>query len=139
MQDVQLQKRHGVYLLFQEFQPLETAGFVYHEPAVSQARIVKDGALRELSKRLELFQCGVGAESAFLRKRLNLNLFPLNGKPVSLFLLPGLQLRHRLFEAGMAFLLRILHRRRNKPLAAISLIISHLRKAGCANCPTRSQ
>ena len=65
MQHIELQQCHGVYLFFQEFDAVETSGFVQHEPPVPQARVIQEGAAGERPQGPELFQAGTGAEKAF--------------------------------------------------------------------------
>ena len=87
MQHIELQQGHGVYLFFQEFDTVETSGFVQHEPPVPQARVIQEGAAGERPQGPELFQAGTGAEKAFQRQCFYQNTFPADGKPIGLLLL----------------------------------------------------
>ena len=47
VQDIEFEQGHGIHLLEQECLSLETAGFVYHEPPMTETRPVEDLAAGE--------------------------------------------------------------------------------------------
>ena len=72
MQHAELERRHCIYLLLDELNPLEASGLVQHEAAVAEAGIVEDDAAgKRPGACLELLKSSAGAENALFGKRLD--------------------------------------------------------------------